>query len=75
MRPDGVEVELGFGGVELERAALVPRLEQRAIDVHEWQQLVGEPARGPRSASGLLLEQRGESLVVGQAADRSHHRR
>ena len=52
MRPDGVEVELGFGGVELERAALVPRLEQRAIDVHERQQLVGERRRGPRSASG-----------------------
>ncbi len=29
----GVDVELGLGGVELERAALVPRLEQRAIDV------------------------------------------
>jgi hypothetical protein len=29
MRPESREIEFGFGGVELERAAFVPRLEQR----------------------------------------------
>ena len=32
-----VDVELGLGGIELERAALVARLEQRAIHVDQRQ--------------------------------------
>ena len=35
--PGGVDVELGLGRVELERAALVARLEQRAIHVDQRQ--------------------------------------
>ena len=67
----GVDIELGLGGVELQRAALVTRLQQRAIHIQQWQQFVGERAElGARFR--LCFEQRRERLRVGEARRRAH---
>ena len=69
--PGGVDVELGLGRVELQRATLVTRLEQRAIHLEQRQQLVGERAE-LGAHFGLAFEQRRECLACrsGGAAER-----
>ena len=69
-----VEDHLRLGALEIDRAALVPRLQQYPEDRVEALEFA-KPRGEPFALGGILLVERGGHLIVGQARMRMHHRR